>query len=77
MKDYYDLLGLKQSASVDDIKFKCNFLRGYFGYLSYRNTNGDGALFDERLKEIQEAYEVLINTERRNIYDLEYSNKSE
>ena len=77
MKDYYYLLGLKQSASVDDIKKQYDIWSACFRYLSYRNTNDAGELFDERLKEMQEAYEVLINPEQRNIYDLEYSKKSE
>ena len=71
MKDYYYLLGLKQSASVDDIKNSYRRLSKKF----HPDVNDGDAFFAERFKDIQEAYEVLINLERRKIYDLKYSNR--
>ena len=73
MKDYYYLLGLKQSASVDDIKNSYRRLSKKF----HPDVNDGDAFFAERFKDIQEAYEVLINLERRKIYDLKYLNKKE
>jgi len=73
MKDYYYLLGLKQTATLDDIKNSYRRLSKKF----HPDVNDGDAFFAERFKDIQEAYELLSNTERRKIYDLKYSNKSE
>ncbi len=73
MKDYYYLLGLKQTATLDDIKNSYRRLSKKF----HPDVNDGDAFFAERFKDIQEAYELLSNTERRRIYDLKYSNKSE
>jgi curved DNA-binding protein CbpA len=73
MKDYYYLLGLKQTATLDDIKNSYRRLSKKF----HPDVNDGDAFFAERFKDIQEAYELLSNPERRKIYDLKYSNKSE
>ena len=73
MKDYYYLLGLKQTASLDEIKDSYRRLSKKF----HPDVNDGDAFFAERFKDIQEAYEVLTNLERRKIYDLKYSKRSE
>jgi hypothetical protein len=73
MKDYYYLLGLKQTATLDDIKNSYRRLSKKF----HPDVNDGDAFFAERFKDIQEAYEVLISLERRKIYDVKYSNRTE
>jgi len=73
MKDYYYLLGLKQTATLDDIKNSYRRLSKKF----HPDVNDGDAFFAERFKDIQEAYDVLINLERRKIYDVKYSNRTE
>jgi len=73
MKDYYYLLGLKQTATLDDIKDAYRRLSKKF----HPDVNDGDAFFAERFKDIHEAYEVLTSTERRKVYDLKYSKRSE
>ena len=73
MKDYYYLLGLKQTASLDEIKDSYRRLSKKF----HPDVNDGDAFFAERFKDIQEAYEVLSNLERRKVYDSKYSKRSE
>lgn len=63
-RDYYDILGLDRSASEAEIKRA--FRRLAFKYHPDRN-NEDGA--EARFKEVNEAYEVLSDPERRANYD--------
>jgi hypothetical protein len=65
MKDYYYLLGLKQTATLDDIKNSYRRLSKKF----HPDVNDGDAFFAERFKDIQEAYEVLSNYEKRVPYD--------
>ena len=65
MKDYYYFLGIKPNASEDDIKKAYRKLS--FKYHPDKNENDD--FFTERFREIQEAYDTLIDTERRRVYD--------
>jgi molecular chaperone DnaJ len=63
-RDYYDVLGIRRGASEDDIRKAYRKLA--FQYHPDRNTE---ARASERFKEIQEAYEVLSNRDRRSAYD--------
>ncbi|MBU1036964.1 molecular chaperone DnaJ [Patescibacteria group bacterium] len=62
-KDYYKVLGVDKSASPNEIKGA--FRRLAHQYHPDKNGSGDEAKF----KEINEAYQVLGNTERRKQYD--------
>lgn len=73
MKDYYYLLGLNNNASLEEIKSSYRKLSKKF----HPDVNDGDLFFTERFKDIQEAYEVLSNLDRRRIYDLKYSSKSE
>jgi molecular chaperone DnaJ len=62
--DYYEVLGVERNASADDLKRA--FRRLAMQYHPDRNSE-PGA--EERFKEINEAYEILSDPERRSNYD--------
>jgi curved DNA-binding protein len=63
-KDYYEILGLGRSASADDIKKAYRRLaRKYHPDVSKEKNAED------RFKEVQEAYEVLKDPQKRGAYD--------
>ena len=64
-KDYYKILGVERSASKEDIKRVYRKLA--MKYHPDRNP-GDKAA-EEKFKEINEAYEVLIDPKKRGRYD--------
>ena len=59
--NYYDTLGIKKDASADDIKKAFRKLA--------RKHHPDAGGDEEKFKEINEAYEVLSNDEKRAEYD--------
>lgn len=65
MKDYYYILGLKQTASTDEVKKAYRKLSLKF----HPDKNAGDEFFTERFKEIQEAYETLIDSSKRKSYD--------
>ncbi len=64
MKDYYKILGLEKSASTEDIKkrFKELALEYHPDVSIYQNAN-------EIFIEINEAYQILSDTDKKNYYD--------
>lgn len=65
MKNYYYFLGVKENASEEDIKKAYRKLS-----LKYHpDKNPDDDFFETRFMEIKEAYEMLIDPEKRRIYD--------
>ena len=64
--NYYDVLGLDNKASQDDIKK--SFRKLSLQYHPDRET-GD----NDKFKNITTAYEVLSNVEKRKAYDFETS----
>jgi curved DNA-binding protein CbpA len=66
VKDYYQILGVKRDASPEDIKKA--FRRLALRYHPDRNPGGTREA-EDRFKEINEAYEVLGNEQKRHQYD--------
>lgn len=61
MKDYYRILGIERTASDDDIK------RAYRRLASQHHPDKGGD--KSRFQEVQEAYSVLSDSQRRATYD--------
>ncbi len=65
-KEYYAILGLKENASPEEIRRAYRKLALH--YHPDRNRGDAGA--EERFKAISEAYAVLIDPEKRRMYDV-------
>lgn len=64
MKDYYAQLGVAPDASLDAIK--ASYRKKAALYHPDRNPDADAA---QKFRAIQEAYELLSDSERRAAYD--------
>ncbi len=64
-RDYYEVLGLKKGASEDEIKTA--FRKLAMKYHPDRNPDDKNA--EEKFKEINEAYSVLSDPEKKSKYD--------
>lgn len=63
-KDFYKILGIQKGANDDEIKKAYRKLA-----LKYHPDKNKAAGAEERFKEIAEAYEVLSDKKKRDIYD--------
>lgn len=68
MKNYYQTLGVERNASSDDIKLAYRKLAQKF----HPDKNNGDKFFEERFKEIQEAYEILSDLYEKGKYDTNY-----
>lgn len=64
-RDYYETLGVSKSASHDDIRSAFRKLARKY----HPDTAEDKKTAEEKFKEINEAYEVLSDPEKRRKYD--------
>jgi len=64
-KDYYEILGVSKNASNDDIKKAYKKLAKKY----HPDLNPDSKSSEEKFKEINEAYEVLGDEQKRKKYD--------
>ena len=64
-RDYYDVLGVDRNASQDDIKKAFRKLARKY----HPDMNRDDPSAEEKFKDINEAYEVLSDPDKRSQYD--------
>ena len=63
-RDYYDVLGVSRSSSEEDVRKA--FRKKAMDYHPDRNKNPDA---EQKFKEVNEAYQVLIDRGKRDQYD--------
>jgi len=64
-RDYYEVLGISKTASGDDIKKSYRKLARKF----HPDTNKNDPGAEAKFKEVQEAYDVLSDSKKRQSYD--------
>lgn len=64
-RDYYDLLGIARTASMEDIKKSYRKLAMKY----HPDKNPDDKVAEDKFKAISEAYDVLRDPKRRQMYD--------
>ena len=70
MKDYYKILLISKSATLDEIKHSFRFLAHKY----HPDKNNGNKQFLSRFIEIKEAYDLLSDINKRKGYDKEYIN---
>jgi curved DNA-binding protein len=64
-KDYYEVLGVSRGATEEQVKAAYRKLARKF----HPDLNPGDKAAEERFKELQEAYDVLSDSEKRKLYD--------
>src|SRR4051794_10585713 len=64
-RDYYEVLGVERSAAADEVKRAYRKLAVQF----HPDKNPDDPHSEEKFKEIGEAYDVLMDADKRAAYD--------
>src|SRR6202451_1388698 len=64
-KDYYGIIGVKKTASREDIRKACRKLARKY----HPDVNPGDKKAEEKFKEISEANEILSDEKKRKIYD--------
>ena len=64
-RDYYEVLGVSKSASPEDIKKAYRKLAKQF----HPDTNKEDEQAEHKFKEINEAYQILSDEQKRSQYD--------
>src|SRR3990170_4056274 len=65
--DYYDILGVSKGASADEIKKA--YRKQALEWHPDKHQGGDKEAAEKRFKEINEAYQILSDREKRSAYD--------
>jgi len=63
--DYYEILGVSRTATADEIKQAYRRL----AIQHHPDKNSGNKQSEEKFKEVNEAYEVLSNAQKRSLYD--------
>src|SRR5437588_3755286 len=64
-QDYYEVLGVPRKASVKDIRAAFRRLARKY----HPDLNPGDKAAEEKFKQVQEAYDVLSDTKKRQMYD--------
>jgi len=67
--DYYNALGIRPDSSAQEIKKVYRKLAMQY----HPDRNGGNPESEKRIKEINEAYQILGDEEKRRLYDLQYN----
>ena len=67
IKNYYKILKVESSATKDDIRISYRKMA-----LKYHPDKNRNKLSENKFKEITEAYQVLIDENKRKIYDQKF-----
>ena len=70
MKNYYSILGIEQTDNMDQIKKTYRKLT----MLYHPDKNCNNSTFTEKCKEINEAYDILGDKDKKKQYDYELNN---